>query len=225
MIRGLVFDLDDTLAYERDYVRSGFSAVAGRAGTTMAEVDSLDRWLHAAFESGVRDDTFDRLLRAFPDVAARMTVDDMVAIYRSHAPQVDLVPGMAATLDALQGRGLRLGVLTDGPEASQSAKVRALDLGRWFDPVVLTDRLGPGLGKPAVAGFEQIAGAWRLAGPSVAYVGDNPTKDFGGPNRLGWTTIRLRDPVQLRATLEPRTDADRARFEVTTPAALLDLLG
>ncbi len=224
MIQGLVFDVDDTLAYERDYIRSGFSAVARRAGSSSTEVDTLEQWLGDAFDAGVRGDTFERLLRAFPAVAARVSVDDLVDTYREHEPRIGLVPGMASTLDALRDRGLRLGVLTDGPQASQSAKVRALGLDRWFDPVVLTERLGPGFGKPAREGFEWIANSWRLAGPLLGYVGDNPAKDFAGPNRLGWASIRFRDPLQLRAALEPSTDADRAGFVVTTPGGLLDLI-
>ena len=223
MILGLVFDLDDTLCYERDYVRSGFASVARRAGTTAADVDVLQRWLTNAFESGVRGDTFDRLLQAFPDVAERMTVDDLVSTYREHEPQIELVPGMASTLDGLRRRGVRLGVLTDGPTASQSAKSRALDLRRWFDPIILTDTLGASFGKPATGGFERVALAWGLAGTTLAYVGDNPAKDFSGPNRLGWTSVRLRDPLQLRFALEASTDADRPDFEIHTSAEALDL--
>jgi len=221
VIRGVVFDLDDTLSDERDYVRSGFAHVARSAGRTDAESAALLAWLWDAFEAGVRGDTFDRLLVAFPDLAGRLTRDDLVAAYRGHEPDIALAAGVEPVLDELRRRGLRLGVLSDGPAASQAAKARALGLERWFDPIVLTGALGPEFGKPATAGFERIEGAWDERGPALAYVADNPEKDFIGPRRLGWATIRIRRPAQLRAGLEPVDDGARPDAEVATPEALL----
>ena len=66
MIRGIVFDIDDTLYLERDYVRSGFAHVAREVGRTDDEAGRLHDWLIRAFESGVRGDTFDRLRAAHP---------------------------------------------------------------------------------------------------------------------------------------------------------------
>jgi putative hydrolase of the HAD superfamily len=223
VISGLVFDLDDTLSFERDYVLSGFAHVANAAGRTSQEVEEVKRWLLEAFDSGVRGDTFDRLLRAFPQVAERMTLDDLMIEYRGHDPHIELIPDMAQTLDALHQLDIRLGVLTDGPEISQAAKAQALELARWFDPIVLTEKLGHGLGKPATAGFELIAGLWGLPPSALSYVADNPEKDFRGPNTLGWTSIRLRDPRQLRHELEPTSAADKPALEIHSPSELLDL--
>ncbi len=182
-------------------------------------------WLWKAFESGVRGDTFDRMLDEYPDLAARMTVGDLVRAYREHTPAIELIPRMADTLDAIQRRGLRLGVLSDGPAASQSAKAAALRLERWFDPIILTGTLGAKFAKPATAGFELIARAWCVDGSTLAYVADNPAKDFAGPRLLGWTTVRLRHPQQLRFSLEPTNAASRPDLEIGTPAELLQWLG
>jgi putative hydrolase of the HAD superfamily len=224
VIRGIVFDMDDTLYDERDYVRSGFSAVARVAGRSDAEVAQLTAWLSVAFEAGVRGDTFDRLRAAFPDVAERCTTIELVEAYRAHVPDVRLAPGMPATLDALQRRGLRLGVLSDGPVASQSAKVAALGLERWFDPILLTEALGPAYQKPGTAGFEAIAMSWGMSGPELAYVADNPQKDFLAPRRLGWLTIRLSHPRQLRHELEAADDHHRPDTVIGAPDDFLRIL-
>ena len=224
MIRGLVFDLDDTLADERDYVRSGFAHVARTAAASPAEEERLFAWLRDAFERGVRGDTFDRLLAAFPDVAARVTRDDLVTAYREHPPEIVLVDGAAPLLDELERRGLRLGILSDGPAASQAAEAEALGLARWFDPIVLTGALGEGFGKPATPGFSRIAEAWALRSDSLAYVADNPEKDFAGPRALGWHTVRVRRPGQLRAHLEHETEMHAPDIEITELAQLLDWL-
>ena len=200
---GLVFDLDDTLYWERDYVRSGFKAVAASVTDSAQDADALSAHLQAGFDAGRRGSAFDDLLVAFPGLSGRTSVGDMVRTYRAHAPDVRLDPSVTGVLDELTRRGSRLGIVTDGPLVSQRAKANALGLTRWFDPIVCTDALPPGSAKPAAIAFERIEAAWGMAGAMLAYIADNPEKDFAAPRRLGWRTVRLRDPRQLRATIEP----------------------
>lgn len=224
VIEGLVFDLDDTLSYERGYVRSGFTRVARLVASSEVESATLTEWLWTAFEAGVRSDTFNRLLEAFPQLADRWTIQDLVRAYREHAPDIELIPGAARTLDELHRRRLPLAVLSDGPAESQAAKASALGLDRWFDPIILTGALGAAYAKPATAGFKLISDSWGIPGPTLVYVADNPAKDFAGPRQLGWKTIRLRDPQQLRYSLEPAGPAFSPDAEVEALDELLRLL-
>lgn len=224
MIRGIAFDLDDTLVPEADYVRSGFAAVAAAVSASPEERAELTRWLVEAFDAGIRGDTFDRLRARYPEVASRATTTQMVAVYREHVPDIALPAESRTTVERLVGAGLRLGVVTDGPAASQSAKARALGLERWFEPIILTDTLGPGLGKPHVAAFEAVAADWGLPGASLAFVGDNPRKDFAGPRRLGWRTVRLRRAGQIYADLEPESPDHAADSTIGDLAELPGLL-
>jgi putative hydrolase of the HAD superfamily len=224
VIRGLVFDLDDTLYDEVDYVRSGFGAVARAAGRTAAEVDALTGWLDVAFERGARGDTFDRLRAAYPDVAARFPTSALVDVYRAHRPDIHLTDDICDLLDRLCELGLRLGVLTDGPVASQAAKAAALGLDRWFEPILITGSHDATFAKPGTAGFTAIADAWGLPAPELAYVGDNPAKDFIGPHRLGWAAIRVSRPGQLHHGLEPIDDAHAADIVIDDLSALLSVI-
>lgn len=222
--RGVVFDLDDTLYLERDYVRSGFACVAGLIATSADESREIAAWLGRAFDNGVRGDTFDRLLAERPELADRFSPAYLVEAYRSHAPSISLLPGIADLLERLRARGLRLGVLTDGPLASQRAKAEALKLDEWFDPVLLTASREEGFTKPGALGFEWIAAIWHLPPAELAYIADNPRKDFVGPRNLGWLTIRLRIRNQLSFALEPTDDSARPTAEVADPAAILNCL-
>jgi putative hydrolase of the HAD superfamily len=224
VIRGLVFDMDDTLYDEADYVRSGFGAVARAAGRSGAEIDALTGWLEAAFMSGARGDTFDRLRAAYPDVAARFSTAALVDVYRAHRPDIHLTDDVSDLLDRLCGLGLRLGVLTDGPVASQAAKAAALGLARWFEPILITGGHDATFTKPGTAGFAAIADVWGLPAHELAYVGDNPAKDFIGPHRLGWTAIRLSRPGQLHHGLEPIDDAHAADIVIDDLAGLLSVI-
>jgi putative hydrolase of the HAD superfamily len=54
------------------------------------------------------------------------------------------------------------------------------------------------------------------------YVGDNPAKDFLAPNALGWTTIQVLHPANLRRSLPARADA-AAGHAVSDLAGVLDV--
>jgi putative hydrolase of the HAD superfamily len=214
VIQGVVFDMDDTLYFERDYVRSGFAHVARLLSSSEADAAAIHHWLEAAFDRGVRGDTFDQLLAARPDLARRAAVPDLVSAYRSHVPTVTLADNVRAVLHGLKAAGYRLGLLTDGAMASQAAKVAALELERWLDPIILTEALGSAAIKPGAAAFEHVAQTWDIPHRDLAYVADNPAKDFLAPNRLGWLSIRIRSPEQLRATFEPPSVGHAAAIEI-----------
>lgn len=225
MIEGVVFDIDDTLYFEREYVRSGFLHVAGTIASSKAERDALFAWLWSEFERGGRGDTFDHLNAAFPAVQGRFSTSELVDEYRRHHPTISLIPGVAELLEEMQQRGFRLGALSDGPLASQEAKAAALDLANWLDPIVFTSALGPAYAKPAIAGFEMIRQLWGIDPDRLLYVGDNPLKDFAGPRRLGWHTVRLRNPSQLRYGLESRDELEGPEVEIHTIPELSALVG
>jgi putative hydrolase of the HAD superfamily len=224
VIKGVVFDLDDTIYPERAYVLSGFAAVAAAVATSAGERALLEEWLAEGFRSGVRGDAFDRMRARFPDIAARATTADMVEVYRAHRPDITLDSETATVLDTLTSAGLRLGMVTDGPIGSQAAKAEALGLERWFTPIILTGSLGTGRAKPDPTAFEMIATEWRMPPHELVYVGDNPRKDFRGPRHLGWRTIRLRQDGQLHADVEPATLADGPDLDIARLADLVRLL-
>lgn len=222
VMRGVVFDMDDTLCLERDYVKSGFRAVARHAAPENPEPVFDALW--QMFESGVRGDTFNRLLEQFPEVAAQCAIPDLVEAYRSHAPDIDIIPAMRDLLVRLRQEGVKLGLLSDGPLVSQQTKVDALGVAELVDYVVLTDAMGRECWKPSPAGFERLARELELEHCELAYIGDNPTKDFIAPNTLGWQTIRLRLAGQLRELEEPRNKQAAPRHDVNTIPALAALL-
>ena len=104
---------------------------------------------------------------------------------------------MRTTLEQLKEKSYRLGLVSNGPLASQTAKVNALGLAGFYDPMVLTGAWDPEYSKPHPRAFALIEKTWELSGPQVAYVADNPLKDFVAPRGRGWRTIRVRTPGQL----------------------------
>jgi putative hydrolase of the HAD superfamily len=214
--RLVVLDIDDTLYLERDYVRSGFTAVGEWARDELG-VDDLGDRAWAAFESGVRRTIFDEALAACAVEPDPALVPRLVEVYRQHVPDIRMIEDARTWLDALAPH-ITVAVVTDGPLASQQAKADALGLSRWADHIVFTASLGSGRGKPHPAAFEHLEREVGLRAGRCAYVADNPAKDFVAPRRLGWRTVRVRRAGGLHATV---LSGDDVEAEITG----LDQLG
>lgn len=218
----MVFDIDDTLYLERDYVRSGLRAVGAWAQSALGVTDLAEQaW--KAFESGVRGTIFDVALRSCGCESTPETIPQLVACYREHVPDIKLLDDARTCLDLLTlEAGVAVAVVTDGPLASQQAKARSLGLATWSKHVIFTEALGVGFTKPNPGAFELIERRLGVTGAQCAYVADNPAKDFAGPRRLGWTTIRVRRQGGLHCAADSGDDVDH---EVADLSDLMILLG
>lgn len=186
----LVFDLDDTLFLERDYVLSGFEAVGEWVWKTLRLPHFADRaW--RLFESGCRGRVFDAVLADSGLEPHRGLVEDLVRVYRTHAPRITPLPDAVDCLSFFHGSAI-LALVTDGPVISQQQKLRALGLFPFFEIVLFTGMWGEKYSKPHSRAFRDVQ--TRLAGGDrrFIYVGDNPAKDFIAPASLGWETVRVR---------------------------------
>jgi putative hydrolase of the HAD superfamily len=209
----VVFDLDDTLYLERDFVRSGFAAV----DAWLAQHHDIgDFQAHAweLFLAGRRGDVFGRVLPMVGLVPRPPLIRRLVEVYREHSPQIRLEPAAAGLLAALRGR-CRLALLTDGYHDTQRRKITALALEAWCDPVVCTDQWGRADWKPSPRGFLHIQRAFETAPERCIYVGDNPAKDFRAPKALGWRTLRVRHPLGEHAGADATSPLDLADCTVT----------
>lgn len=188
--RAVIFDLDDTLYPERDFVFSAFQAVAAWA-EQHAGIPAADGYgrLRQLFEDGVRGDTFNRWLESF-EVADQHLIPRLVQVYRQHQPVLNPFSGVLELLEILRER-YDLGLVSDGYLQVQQAKWNGLNLAGYFDSVVFSDTWGRDAWKPSTKPFEEVL---RQLGPHITqsvYVADNPQKDFLGPHQLGMATVRL----------------------------------
>jgi len=188
----VVFDLDDTLYLEADFVESGFRAVDEHLRTAGTTGFHPIAW--KLFQSGARGTIFDQTLAQLGHPATPTLVRELVDVYRSHAGQLRLTEDSAICLSAIEGHA-DLGLITDGPSVAQWNKLRMLGLLDTFGGIVVTDDLGPGAGKPSPVAFRKLQG--DRSGAACVYIGDNPRKDFQAPKELGWRTIRIRRPRGL----------------------------
>jgi putative hydrolase of the HAD superfamily len=216
-----VFDLDDTLYLERDYVRSGFEHVGRYADENLGTRDFAGRaW--QLFSRGVRNSIFNGVLEEQNVACEPQTIANLVSLYRGHTPRIQLLPDALRCLNTLRG-DVPLVLITDGPIESQRNKIAALQLEQWFIWVIVTEELGKDYRKPSVLAFRLVQEKDEFKDRHFCYVADNPAKDFAGPRKLGWRTIRVRREDGLHSAVE--TDADNAAdVEVSELREVPDIL-
>ena len=238
-IKAVVFDLDDTLFPERQYVRSGYRAVARqlRGGLNLRPPAGLLRdrrdlpsqcalldWMWRRFLRGERSFVFDALSDRFGLALSIQQIDELVQLYRRHTPAINCFRGVRGLLGKLRRRRLRLGLVSDGYLPAQTIKFEACGLARYFHAQVFTEKLGREAWKPSPRGFELIRRRLGVPHEACAYVADNPAKDFVAPNALGWMTVQWLRPGQLHSA-NAAPAAGQAKRIVRTSRQLLAALG
>jgi FMN phosphatase YigB (HAD superfamily)/predicted ATP-grasp superfamily ATP-dependent carboligase len=186
-VGALIFDLDDTLYGEKEYVRSGFDAVAAKH----PEIADLGKKLWAAFEAGKL--AFDCVL-GDNEVLKKECLSD----YRNHFPKISLYGGVESLFGEIRRRNIKIGIVTDGRPEGQKAKIEALGLEKMVDQIIVTDEIGGAqFRKPCDIAFRIMQKKLDVPFEALVYVGDNPKKDFVAPQALGMKSIWFKNPDGL----------------------------
>ena len=183
----IVFDLDDTLYKEVDFVMSGYKAVSQFVEKEYKFTDCMNV-LTTAFRSGANP--FDALAEAI--APKKIDIPTLLNIYRTHKPELTLNRATQITLDYLQGEDAILCIITDGRSVTQRNKISALGLDKYFsgDDLIISEEFGAE--KTDKRPFQYFMNRYPAA-RKFYYIGDNTAKDFFWPNRLKWTTICIED--------------------------------
>lgn len=198
----VAFDLDDTLYFERDFLESGLKAVAHE----LQEQGILKSHeaLHILHSKPTPAEGIDALVDTINSLhgACIIPVAEILRIYRSHFPSIELRVGAAVLLRELQRLRIRIALITDGRSETQRNKIRALGLDDYVNPDFIIISEETGADKTSPGPFNRLA-ALCPEEDSFVYIGDNPAKDFHWPNEMGWTTIQIDNPKGT--TIHPQT--------------------
>lgn len=189
MINGLIFDLDDTLYYEKEYVLGAFKEVAHYLESKYKK-DGKDLYLRMTqlLEKYGRGKIFNVICKenCFDEDMA-----ELINIYRNSVPKLELYEDSIEILIWARKNGYRLGVITDGCSKVQWNKIQALQIEKFVDKIIVTDDLGKEFWKPNKKSYLDMIEFLKLEKDECIYIGDNPNKDFIGAKGIGIKTIRI----------------------------------
>jgi HAD superfamily hydrolase (TIGR01509 family) len=144
LYRALLFDLDGTLAETDSLHLPTWVDVLRPYGI---EVD--EEYYKARISGRSNSKIVEDLL---PDLSAedrRDLAEAKEASFRKHAGELEPLPGLLNFMEEAKDRGLSLALVTNAPEENVEAILLALDLGVFFDELVLSDEVGPVKPDPA----------------------------------------------------------------------------
>ncbi len=201
----LIFDLDDTLYSEIQFVKSGFFAVANELNSlfNIPIIESYNFMLKVLDDNG-RGNVFNDLLKFYGKFSTT-NVNHCIKVYRHHKPDVKLNIDVRSVLSFFPGNKY---IVTDGHKIVQENKVNALGIKSLFKHIYITHRYGVVHSKPSVYCFDLIRKRENCDWTDMCYIGDNPQKDFVNLKPLGVHTIRIKTGIYDSMDIASHLEAD-----------------
>ncbi len=144
MYNALLFDLDGTLAETDSLHLPTWVDVLSPYGV---EVD--EEFYRESISGRSTSKIVEDLLPDLPAEEGRELADAKEASFRERARELEALPGLLDFMEEAKNRGLSLALVTNAPEENVEAILLALELGEFFDEVVLSDEVGPVKPDPA----------------------------------------------------------------------------
>ncbi|MGN7941322.1 MULTISPECIES: HAD family hydrolase [Bacillaceae] len=187
--KAMIFDLDDTLFAEKDYIFSGFLAV-DKAVQKKLSVSGFYKIAIELFEEGERKYIFNRALDRLNVNYNNKLIHSLLKTYRTHLPDIQLLNDAKWVIENLHD-SVKLGIISDGYIDAQYNKVKALNLKNMFHSIILSDRFGRENWKPSKVPYLHVCMALQVEHKDCIYIGDNLSKDFITAKSLGWKTVYI----------------------------------
>ncbi len=176
----VVFDLDDTLYNEFDFLKSAYTHIAKNLEPKNHQ--HLLVLMLSLYRS--QENVFEIVGQRYGQ-----EMHSLIKMYRDHVPDIQLFNGVMPLMKEIKFKKGKIGIVTDGRVQSQMAKIEALKIMGLIDKIVISEAIGTE--KPNRNNFKIIEDS--LKGSTYYYIGDNLQKDFLAPNAMGWKTLGLID--------------------------------
>ena len=195
MIKGVVFDLDNTLL---DFMKMKEFAVKAaikgmiEAGLKVNEDKSYIEINSIYEEFGWENQkVFDVFLeKSIGHVDNKFLAAGIVAYRRAREANLMAYPNVKKTLMALSKSGIKLGVVSDAPSREAWMRIYYLNLYHYFDVVITYDDSGER--KPSPIPFQLALDGMGLRPEETIMIGDWPERDVVGAQQIGMKTAFAR---------------------------------
>ncbi len=206
MVKAVCFDLDGTLARYTGDFQGLMALLRSELMLQMCDMNSFGAALQAelAHEGALRlEDALARVLERFeqrppPDLAR---IAEGAA--RAYAEEIRTYPGAQALLERLDRAGVKLALLSNGPDDMQKAALNATGLARYFRVVLVSGDRDVAARKPAPRIFSLACAGLQTVPEETLMVGDNAVADVGGALEYGLQAVLIAHPDHAEPVTAP----------------------
>ncbi len=202
----IVFDLDDTLYDELEFIKSGFKEIS-----KFLQNESYYDYMMEVFLQEGSGKVFNRLIEKYN---IDVPLSKLIEIYRFHIPDIVLAEDSLELLDF--AKKFNTALISDGHYIMQKNKFDALKLGQYIRYPIFTDFYHTK--KPEVKPYKMVMDHFKNE-KFFIYISDNPKKDFMVLQALGWIGIRYKNPVGIYRNFENNTN-----YEVSDKQEIINIL-
>ncbi len=186
MIKGLLFDYDDTLS---DRSMSAYLYYCDILKRLFPDIDPASAELEARAQQCMTWDEFGRIDKAhvFEELKAHydssIDVEHEKQIWYENFDRFQVVqPGCYEILAKLK-KEYKLGIVTNGAGRTQNAKIDILKLRDYFDTVLVSGDFKAAKPNPSI--YRQAASDLKLECSEIAFIGDTFATDLLGAINVG----------------------------------------
>lgn len=225
MIKAVCFDLDGTLARYTGDFQALAALLRSELMLNMCDMNSFSRTLTAEL---ARDGalTLETVLMRVLERLEQRAPADLAQIAegaaQAYAEDVKAYPGAQELLQRLDQAGVKLALLSNGPDDMQKAALNAVGLARYFRVVLVSGDRDVAARKPAPRMFSLACAGLQTVPEDTLMVGDNQAADVGGALDYGLQAV-LVDHAGQRGSGVPEGSPEGVQV-VSSLAMLDDLL-
>jgi putative hydrolase of the HAD superfamily len=192
LIRGVIFDIDNTLTDFMKMKRTAVdAAVEGMmdAGLPGKKEDLITEFFEHYWKEGIEDQKiFDKILKAkLGQIDYKILASGILAYRRSKNGTMTLYPRVNQTLMELMKMGLKLTVISDAPKMEVWLRIVSLGLHHYFDEIITSEDFG--VKKPDPKPFRKALEVLGTKPEETFMVGDWPDRDVKGAKAAGIRAI------------------------------------
>ena len=180
-----IFDLDDTLFQEIDFLKSAYAHISSKISTS-EQREIYNRMLEKYQR---KENVFEWLVSEYRESLPEVTVQWLLKEYREHIPTIALSEATITFMQIASERKVPMGLITDGRSITQRNKLKALGIEHYFQEIIISEEFGSE--KPDERNYLYFE--TKYPGMNFYFFGDNTSKDFIVPARLHWTTICIKN--------------------------------
>ena len=219
-IRGVVFDVDDTLY---DMAQPFYNALRRLYGERSAfDLPALFLLFRRYSDERFEEFYIYRIRKTLEEADVQTTDAQALAfqrVYMGLQYQIQLSPTIVRMLNDLRTRA-KIGIITNGESTHQRKKIASLGMSKWMpeEAIIVSGDLK--FRKPDQRIFQLMEERLELNGTQLLYVGDSFDLDVAGSTEAGWSAVWF----NRRKRSVPPSGTDLSFTEVPSEDMLLSVV-